>query len=675
MFPRLRFVGLGGERTPKSIAERWAAEVMLYALYGTTECVGYQTAHALQVGGGSSALACLGSPISPSTQLLVRVGNGPSKTISALAAAGGADEAELLLAGPQVGSGYLGLPEQTSAVFLTTDTGDLCFATGDLLRVAAASAAGTASLRGRRDGMLKVNGNRIEAGEIESALLGALAPLVTAAAVIKHRGRLVAWATPGPASTSLPPNADKAVVERLAGDIARYFVAKAVPRHAVPTTIHFIDVLPLGGSGKVARSELLDRSEEAWCSQYRSHEGTDAVDPALNAVQALGIGNDTAYGGWAAVLAAVWISELDLPPSVFFSRTHGPICLCARTPMPRGRGWGDQHSLRPVLPFRHSLSIESDFRAVSGDSLVALRICHAAKAAFSKTANGGTREDDGHTGGVFGEGLGALAPGEMLSRPILRDHAEYLEAELGSVGTQDAKPPPPPSLGAAGAEIAALADRAARLGASELLILLADRCNADRDLVDRHELINTAMPGAVASGSYEAVRLLLDRGASAKSVDVLAAAQAGGERLLKLVVAAGADPRQRDREQQTCLHRAARIDAGRKVVELLLHVWSGAGADRGRRAAGPDPCSVVDKWGRTPLHWAVVNGHRTTTVALLAAKASPYAIDNAGETPLAVAERRAQCRAVDRGGLRPSVFGDIATLLGGKAKTEKAPKA
>ena len=47
--------------------------------------------------------------------------------------------------------------------------------------------------------------------------------------------------------------------------------------------------------------------------------------------------------------------------------------------------------------------------------------------------------------------------------------------------------------------------------------------------------------------------------------------------------------------------------------------------------------------------------------------------DGAGETPLRVAERRAQCRAQDRpDGLRPSVFGGIASMLGGSGKTAGA---
>ena len=173
-----------------------------------------------------------------------------------------------------------------------------------------------------------------------------------------------------------------------------------------------------------------------------------------------------------------------------------------------------------------------------------------------------------------------------------------------------------------------------------------------------------------------------------------------------------------DISRMTALHHAARGGAGTKVLARLMALpnssdtnaargadamWGAADADAdvqesgcghakgrgraraakgggGRRdtkgAAVGDVClQARDAWGRCPLHWAVVNGHRTAVNALLTAGADANASDAANETPLEIAQRRAQCRATDRGGLRPSVFGDIATLLGGSGKTVKLAKA
>ena len=83
----------------------------------------------------------------------------------------------------------------------------------------------------------------------------------------------------------------------------------------------------------------------------------------------------------------------------------------------------------------------------------------------------------------------------------------------------------------------------------------------------------------------------------------------------------------------------------------------------------------VDEWGRTPLHWAVVNGHRSVVVWLLEMKANLAAKDGQGETALEIASRRAICSNAERpNGQGASVWGGIATLLGGDASTKHLKK-
>ncbi|CAD7930826.1 unnamed protein product, partial [Amoebophrya sp. A25] len=93
-------------------------------------------------------------------------------------------------------------------------------------------------------------------------------------------------------------------------------------------------------------------------------------------------------------------------------------------------------------------------------------------------------------------------------------------------------------------------------------------------------------------------------------------------------------------------------------------------------------------FGRTPLHWAVVNGHRDVVEFLLkhdfgssssssrssnSSTVDPSIRDKNNETALELAERRALCaNAADRGGggLPASLFGGIAKLLGGSGSTK-----
>ena len=92
-----------------------------------------------------------------------------------------------------------------------------------------------------------------------------------------------------------------------------------------------------------------------------------------------------------------------------------------------------------------------------------------------------------------------------------------------------------------------------------------------------------------------------------------------------------------------------------------------------------NPVAVLnakDRFGRTPLHWAVINGHGDLVSALLAFGADGTAKDDEGETALQMAERRALCAAGDaRGGMGPpSVWGGIAKLLGGSGSTKNLEK-
>jgi len=94
---------------------------------------------------------------------------------------------------------------------------------------------------GRLDHQLKVRGYRVEAGEVETAILQH--PSVRQAAVLT-------WEEAGESRLTAYVSGEVAV------EPLRAFLAASVPEYMVPHTFVFLDELPLGTSGKVDRPAL-----------------------------------------------------------------------------------------------------------------------------------------------------------------------------------------------------------------------------------------------------------------------------------------------------------------------------------------------------------------------------------------------------------------------------------
>ena len=136
------------------------------------------------------------------------------------------------------------------------------------------------------------------------------------------------------------------------------------------------------------------------------------------------------------------------------------------------------------------------------------------------------------------------------------------------------------------------------------------------------------------------------------------AVQHKGDSLTKLLLTSGADVKLVDDNQQTALHHAARTGGDVGCLEMLLQSWSDATATGPQSAgtantgggasahedANTEACRQLDKWGRTPLHWATVNGHRSAVVALVEAGSDMWLKDFQRDSSMDLAERRAECR-------------------------------
>jgi amino acid adenylation domain-containing protein len=256
--------------------------------------------------------------------------------------------------------GYWNDPERTAERFRTLPaTGERIFATGDVGRYLP---DGTIEILGRDDFQVKINGHRIELGEVESVARGHrdVAAAVAVAAGNGRGRRLVLFVAPAPYGT--PP--DPAAV--------RAHLADRLPGPLVPADVRALDALPITRNGKVDRGALTEWAEQRESNAPAAH-GTPfeelvaqlyaevldlpACEVGTNFFQA---GGDSVTG----VRLAVRLEELlGVPIPV---RT----VLLATTPVALARGLADDPQIGPTVGAVASVLAEldeSDIRAaISG---------------------------------------------------------------------------------------------------------------------------------------------------------------------------------------------------------------------------------------------------------------------------------------------------------------------
>ncbi|MEU8026034.1 amino acid adenylation domain-containing protein [Micromonospora haikouensis] len=143
--------------------------------------------------------------------------------------------------------GYWRDPERTDAQFVRDPaTGERRYASGDLGRYLP---DGSIEILGRTDFQVKIQGHRIELGEVEAALAEHPAvdrAVAVAAGATPQTLRLVAYVTP--AQPDAPPEP---------ADVLAHVGAK-LPRYLVPGALTVLERLPLTGNGKVDRRALTE---------------------------------------------------------------------------------------------------------------------------------------------------------------------------------------------------------------------------------------------------------------------------------------------------------------------------------------------------------------------------------------------------------------------------------
>ncbi|MFJ5289852.1 amino acid adenylation domain-containing protein [Streptomyces sp. NPDC088348] len=152
---------------------------------------------------------------------------------------------EIHIGGVGVALGYLGDPERTAERFLVHPvTGERLYRTGDLGRYLA---GGDIEILGREDFQVKINGYRVELGEIEAALLrqpGVRNALVTAPAHARTGQRqIAAYVVPEPGTDPDPA-------------VLREALTALLPGYMVPSRFLTLDILPLTTNGKIDHKAL-----------------------------------------------------------------------------------------------------------------------------------------------------------------------------------------------------------------------------------------------------------------------------------------------------------------------------------------------------------------------------------------------------------------------------------
>ncbi|KAI2607878.1 hypothetical protein GGR54DRAFT_394171 [Hypoxylon sp. NC1633] len=158
---------------------------------------------------------------------------------------------ELAVGGSQIATGYLNRPEQTSAAFVDTCSGRI-YRTGDKARMLP---DGTIECLGRiSSGQIKLNGQRVELGEVEHALLRTPGCHAALAAVIANV--LVAFAA---VEEDLEPVETRGAI---------FSECRSwLPTFMIPAHIEVMSHFPRLPSGKVDKKTLIERYETATASR------------------------------------------------------------------------------------------------------------------------------------------------------------------------------------------------------------------------------------------------------------------------------------------------------------------------------------------------------------------------------------------------------------------------
>ncbi len=241
-FPDVRFSIFAGEGLPVSILPGWQKVIpnaTIINLYGPTEatiyCLRYDWHEGHPAENEFNGQVSIGQPwpgidacvIDPQLKLV----NDP------------ATKGELCIKGTQVTDGYWHNPEKTTTSFINIEGRDgTYYRTGDSVFI---NPLGNYMYCGRIDHQVKIDGHRVELGEIEHHVR-VFSESTMVAAIVEQ-------------NDSLTQNILVVYIEsdkpRPEQDVLAY-IAKTLPPYMIPRKINYIDKMPINLSGKIDRNAL-----------------------------------------------------------------------------------------------------------------------------------------------------------------------------------------------------------------------------------------------------------------------------------------------------------------------------------------------------------------------------------------------------------------------------------
>ena len=233
----LKKIFVGGDVMPVALAQDLSELVTgdVYNMYGPTETTIWSTAWRLNGDGHVS----IGQPLA-NTQ--VRVVDDAFRPVPV------GVTGELLIGGDGVTAGYFRDAERTAERFIECSESGRMFRTGDLVRM---QPDGSLQFLGRRDHQVKLDGHRLELGEIETVLRQHATVQEAVATLHQLPGeekKIVAFVVASQADDSTWPDEQRALWDSLRNQL---------PSYMVPAQIERLAQMPLTPAKKVDRQRLM----------------------------------------------------------------------------------------------------------------------------------------------------------------------------------------------------------------------------------------------------------------------------------------------------------------------------------------------------------------------------------------------------------------------------------